>query len=69
MTFQDNNIPCLPLRTFDQVDNSEYPTLSHFLRDIEQIVFNAKEYNPLTLKDVRGRSIVHAAHRSATFIL
>jgi hypothetical protein len=28
-------------------------------------VFNAKEYNPLTLKDVRGRSIVHAAHRSA----
>jgi hypothetical protein len=44
------------------VDNSEYPTLSHFLRDIDQIVFNAKEYNPLTLKDVRGRSIVHAAH-------
>jgi hypothetical protein len=45
-----------------KVDNSEYPTLSHFLRDIDQIVFNAKEYNPLTLKDVRGRSIVHAAH-------
>jgi hypothetical protein len=39
-----------------------YPTLAHFMRDIEQIVFNAMEYNPLTREDQRGRNIVHVAH-------
>jgi hypothetical protein len=45
-----------------KVDEDCYPTLAHFLRDINQIVFNAKEYNPMTRADQRGRSIVHSAH-------
>ena len=45
-----------------KVDSNEYPTLSHFKRDLEQIVCNAQWYNPLTVKDQRGRAIVHAAH-------
>lgn len=45
-----------------KVDDDLYPTLAHFLRDITQIVYNAKIYNPLTRADQRGRSIVHAGH-------
>ncbi len=45
-----------------KVDEHMYPTLGHFLRDIEQIAFNAREYNPMTLKDQRGRYIVHSAN-------
>ena len=45
-----------------KVDEHIYPTLGHFLRDIEQIAFNAREYNPMTLKDQRGRYIVHSAN-------
>lgn len=45
-----------------KVDDYLYPSLAHFLRDLDQIVFNAKEYNPRTLKDVRGRQIVSNAH-------
>lgn len=45
-----------------KVDDDVYPTLAHFLRDITQIVYNAKMYNPLTRADQRGRSIVHAGH-------
>ena len=45
-----------------KVDADLYPTYKYFLYDIEQIVFNAKEYNPLNSKDSRGRSIVSAAH-------
>ena len=45
-----------------KVDDKMYPTLRHFLRDVEQIAFNAREYNPATLKDQRGRSIVHASN-------
>jgi hypothetical protein len=45
-----------------KVDENLYPTYKYFLYDIEQIIFNAKEYNPLNTKDSRGRSIVSAAH-------
>jgi SpoVK/Ycf46/Vps4 family AAA+-type ATPase len=45
-----------------KVDAQMYPTLDHFMRDIDQIVFNAKAYNPMTRDDHRGRSIVHSAH-------
>lgn len=45
-----------------KVDMDLYPTYKYFLYDIEQIIFNAKEYNPLNSKDSRGRSIVSAAH-------
>jgi hypothetical protein len=45
-----------------KVDSQLYPTLQHFMRDIDQIVFNAKAYNPMTRDDHRGRSIVHSAH-------
>lgn len=45
-----------------KVDADLYPTLKCFLHDFEQIVFNAKEYNPLNSRDIRGRSIVSAAH-------
>ncbi|CAE7598780.1 ATAD2, partial [Symbiodinium microadriaticum] len=45
-----------------KVDADLYPTYKYFLYDIEQIIFNAKEYNPLNSKDSRGRSIVSAAH-------
>jgi SpoVK/Ycf46/Vps4 family AAA+-type ATPase len=51
-----------------KVDNKMYPTLRHFLRDIDQIVFNAKEYNPMTLKDQRGRAIVHSANSMSDII-
>lgn len=44
-----------------KVDDHCYPTLEHFMNDLHQIVFNVKEYNPLTGKDQRGRSILHAA--------
>ena len=44
-----------------KVDDALYPSLPHFLRDLEQIVYNAKEYNPCTIKDVRGRQIVALA--------
>lgn len=44
------------------MDEHSYPTLKHFLRDIEQMIHNAREYNPLTLKDQRGRVIVHSAN-------
>jgi hypothetical protein len=33
------------------VDDNAYPTLRHFMRDLNQIVSNAKWYNPLTVKD------------------
>ncbi len=45
-----------------KVDEHLYPSLGHFLRDLDQIVFNAKEYNPRTFKDQRGRAIVSNAH-------
>mmetsp|Transcript_2762 Transcript_2762/g.4160 ORF Transcript_2762/g.4160 Transcript_2762/m.4160 type:complete len:1396 (+) Transcript_2762:65-4252(+) len=45
-----------------KVDENMYPTYKHFIYDIEQIIYNAKEYNPLNSKDSRGRSIVSAAH-------
>lgn len=51
-----------------KVDNHMYHSLRHFLRDIEQIAFNAKEYNPATLKDQRGRSIVHASNSMVDMI-
>jgi len=51
-----------------KVDDKMYPTLRHFLRDIEQIAFNAREYNPATLKDQRGRSIVHASNSMVDMI-
>lgn len=51
-----------------KVDSQMYPSLRHFLRDIEQIAFNAKEYNPATLKDQRGRSIVHASNSMVDII-
>eukprot|EP00605_Chrysophyceae_sp_TOSAG23-4_P002912 GSChrysophyteH1.ASY1.ANO1.3207.1 assembled CDS len=37
------------------------PNINYFLRDLQQIAFNAKEYNPCTLKDARGRQIVSNA--------
>ena len=43
-----------------KVDQNLYPTYESFKWDIEQIVFNAKEYNPVTCKDSRGRNIVSA---------
>ena len=52
-----------------KVDSNEYPTLAHFKRDLEQIVCNAQGYNPLTVKDQRGRAIVHAAHGMVRCIL
>jgi hypothetical protein len=45
-----------------KVDEHAYHTKDEFLWDIEQIVFNAKEYNPMTGGDSRGRNIVHAAN-------
>ena len=51
-----------------KVDNHMYHSLRHFLRDIEQIAFNAREYNPATLKDQRGRSIVHASNSMVDMI-
>lgn len=45
-----------------KVDADLYPTFKTFLYDFEQIIFNAKEYNPLNARDTRGRSIVSAAH-------
>jgi hypothetical protein len=45
-----------------KVDADLYPTFKCFLYDFEQIIFNAKEYNPLNARDIRGRSIVSAAH-------
>ena len=45
-----------------KIDEGCYTTYFAFLRDIERIVFNAREYNPLVGKDSRGKNIVHAAH-------
>jgi hypothetical protein len=45
-----------------KVDADLYPTFKCFLYDFEQIIFNAKEYNPLNSRDTRGRGIVSAAH-------
>jgi hypothetical protein len=44
-----------------KVDEGLYPTYKSFLYDLQQIGFNAAEYNPLNEKDTRGRQIVHAA--------
>ena len=44
-----------------KVDDDLYPTYKSFMYDIEQIGWNAAEYNPLNEKDNRGRQIVHAA--------
>jgi len=51
-----------------KVGDGLYPSLSHFLRDLDQIVFNAQEYNPCTLKDVRGRQIVAQARAMADVV-
>lgn len=45
-----------------KVDEDLYPTYQSFLYDLQQIIHNAREYNPLTSKDSRGRAIVSAAH-------
>ena len=45
-----------------KIDEGCYATYQAFLSDIERIVFNAREYNPLVGKDSRGKNIVHAAH-------
>ena len=45
-----------------KIDEGCYTTYAAFLCDIERILFNAKEYNPLVGKDSRGKNIVHAAH-------
>jgi SpoVK/Ycf46/Vps4 family AAA+-type ATPase len=45
-----------------KVDEQLYPTYLSFYRDFERILFNAREYNPITGKDSRGKNIVHAAH-------
>jgi hypothetical protein len=45
-----------------KVDDGLYPTYKSFIYDIEQIIYNAKTYNPLNAKDSRGRTIVSAAH-------
>lgn len=44
-----------------KVDDGMYPTYRSFIYDLEQIGFNALEYNPLDGKDSRGRQIVLAA--------
>ena len=48
-----------------KVGDGLYPSIPYFLRDLEQIAFNAKEYNPCTLKDTRGRQIVANAKAMA----
>ena len=45
-----------------KVDAHLYPTYQHFIYDIEQIVYNAKLYNP-TDGSSRGKSIVSAANQ------
>ena len=45
-----------------KVDAHLYPTYDHFIYDIEQIVHNAKLYNPVDGSS-RGRSIVSAANQ------
>ncbi|CAM9179200.1 unnamed protein product, partial [Ectocarpus fasciculatus] len=44
-----------------KVDEDLYPTYRCFYYDLEQIGFNAMTYNPLDIKDYRGKQIVHAA--------
>lgn len=44
-----------------KVDEDMYPTYRCFYYDLEQIGFNATTYNPLDIKDFRGKQIVHAA--------
>lgn len=45
-----------------KVDAHLYPTYDHFMYDIEQILYNAKLYNP-TDGSSRGKSIVSAANQ------
>jgi hypothetical protein len=45
-----------------KVDEHLYPTYDHFIYDIEQILYNAKLYNP-TDGSSRGKSIVSAANQ------
>jgi len=45
-----------------KVDAGEYSTAQQFVEDIQLILDNAKEYNPQTCRDSRGRAIVSAAH-------
>ena len=46
-----------------KVDANLYPTYKYFVYDVEQIMHNAREYNPtVNAKDSRGRSIVHNAN-------
>lgn len=44
-----------------KVDEDLYPTYRCFYYDLEQIGYNAMTYNPLDVKDYRGKQIVHAA--------
>ena len=47
-----------------KVDAHLYPTYAHFLYDLEQILHNAKLYNPAdSTWDTRGRSIISAANQ------
>ena len=53
----------MDLETMKQkVDGRMYPSFDHFVRDFDQITFNAKRYNPLTIKDTRGKAIVSNSH-------
>ena len=45
-----------------KIDAHLYPTYEHFLYDIEQILYNAKLYNP-TDGSSRGKSIISAANQ------
>jgi hypothetical protein len=45
-----------------KVDDGFYETKAAFIHDIQQISFNAKEYNPVSGKDQRGRNIIHLAN-------
>jgi hypothetical protein len=50
--------PCDLETMRSKVGDGLYPNIAYLLRDLQQICFNAKEYNPCTIKDVRGRQIV-----------
>jgi hypothetical protein len=45
-----------------KVDDGFYETKAAFIHDFQQISFNAKEYNPVSGKDQRGRNIIHLAN-------
>ena len=45
----------------ENVDAHRYNSWDEFMLDLKQIENNAREYNPASTRDARGRNIVHAA--------